>query len=164
VVDESGDLEAEERADDNWSIVEAVGELDKRLSASPPKIAESETEEHRQNESGSSPKMDVSNESSNDESEVTVVAKNDAPKNDAPKNDAPKNDAPKNDAPKNTTENVVAENDVDENVTKNDMAQNLAQFFESGKSFSCAGFTLTPVSNKPSTSKDVNHPVFFQAF
>jgi hypothetical protein len=154
VVDESGDLEAEERADDNWSIVEAVEELDKRLSASPPKIAESETEEHRQNESGSSPKMDVSNESSNDESEVTVVAKN----------DAPKNDAPKNDAPKNTTENVVAENDVDENVTKNDMAQNLAQFFESGKSFSCAGFTLTPVSNKPSTSKDVNHPVFFQAF
>ena len=154
MVDESGDLEAEERADDNWSIVEAVEELDKRLSASPPKIAESETEEHRQNESGSSPKMDVSNESSNDESEVTVVAKN----------DAPKNDAPKNDAPKNTTENVVAENDVDENVTKNDMAQNLAQFFESGKSFSCAGFTLTPVSNKPSTSKDVNHPVFFQAF
>jgi hypothetical protein len=154
VVDESGDLEAEERADNNWSIVEAVEELDKRLSASPPKIAESETEEHRQNESGSSPKMDVSNESSNDESEVTVVAKN----------DAPKNDAPKNDAPKNTTENVVAENDVDENVTKNDMAQNLAQFFESGKSFSCAGFTLTPVSNKPSTSKDVNHPVFFQAF
>ena len=154
MVDESGDLEAEERADNNWSIVEAVEELDKRLSASPPKIAESETEEHRQNESGSSPKMDVSNESSNDESEVTVVAKN----------DAPKNDAPKNDAPKNTTENVVAENDVDENVTKNDMAQNLAQFFESGKSFSCAGFTLTPVSNKPSTSKDVNHPVFFQAF
>jgi hypothetical protein len=154
VVDESGDLEAEERADNNWSIVEAVEELDKRLSASPPKIAESETEEHRQNESGSSPKMDVSNESSNDESEVTVVAKN----------DAPKNDAPKNDAPKNITENVVAENDVDENVTKNDMAQNLAQFFESGKSFSCAGFTLTPVSNKPSTSKDVNHPVFFQAF
>ena len=154
MVDESGDLEAEERADNNWSIVEAVEELDKRLSASPPKIAESETEEHRQNESGSSPKMDVSNESSNDESEVTVVAKN----------DAPKNDAPKNDAPKNTTENVVAENDVDENVTKNDMAQNLALFFESGKSFSCAGFTLTPVSNKPSTSKDVNHPVFFQAF
>ncbi len=148
MVDESGDLEAEECADDNWSIVEAVEELDKRLSASPPKIAE--TEEHRQNES---PKMDVSNESSNDESEVTVVAKN---------------DAPKNDAPKNTTENVVSENDVDENVTKNDLAQNLAQnlaqFFESGKSFSCGGFTLTSVSNKPSTSKDVNHPVFFQAF